>query len=138
MVRPRDEGRPRHGSAVLTIPPRRAVLVAVALAVAIEALACALRFGLGWESTRDTAAMGRLTLGLRVHHAYLGAVLMLVAACLRPSRVRDGLLILGAALVASDLAHHFLVLWPITGSPQFDLTYGRAALLPSHGRAGVA
>ena len=124
MVRPRDEGRPRLGGSALSLSPRRAVLVTVALAVAIEALTCALRFGLGWESTRDTAAMGRLTLGLRVHHAYLGAALMLLGACLRPSRVRDAFLIFGAALVASDLAHHFLVLWPITGSPQFDLTYG--------------
>jgi hypothetical protein len=26
-------------------------------------------------------------------------------------------------LIFSDLAHHFIVLWPITGSPEFDIIY---------------
>jgi hypothetical protein len=26
-------------------------------------------------------------------------------------------------LLASDLVHHFVVLWLLTGSPQFDLFY---------------
>ena len=33
--------------------------------------------------------------------------------------------IVGAALVISDLVHHFLVLWPVTGNPQFQLFYPR-------------
>ena len=32
-------------------------------------------------------------------------------------------LVIGIALVASDLVHHFLVLWPIVCSPEFDLFY---------------
>ena len=31
--------------------------------------------------------------------------------------------ILGLALIKSDLMHHFLVLWPFTGSHDFDLVY---------------
>jgi len=26
-------------------------------------------------------------------------------------------------LFLSDIVHHFLVLWPITGNPEFDLFY---------------
>ena len=36
---------------------------------------------------------------------------------------RNATLLLGAALFLSDMVHHFLVLWPVTGSPQFDLVY---------------
>ena len=30
---------------------------------------------------------------------------------------------IGLAMIVSDLMHHFLVLWPITGDPKFDLVY---------------
>ncbi|MEY3460173.1 MAG: hypothetical protein RL215_3330, partial [Planctomycetota bacterium] len=29
----------------------------------------------------------------------------------------------GGGLLVSDLVHHFVVLWLLTGSPQFDLFY---------------
>ena len=35
------------------------------------------------------------------------------------------LIVIGIALALSDAVHHFLVLWPIVGSPQFDLVYPR-------------
>jgi hypothetical protein len=41
----------------------------------------------------------------------------------RYPRIYDWLWILAFSLIASDLIHHFLVLWPLTGSPHFDLTY---------------
>jgi hypothetical protein len=95
------------------------------LACVVELLTVFARFGLGLESTRDTSAVSSLTFGIRVHHGYFGV--LLAAAALswpwgRPG-IRNLMLMLGAALVASDLVHHFLVLWPITGSPQFDLFY---------------
>lgn len=31
--------------------------------------------------------------------------------------------VVGVGLLSSDLIHHFLVLWPMTGSPDFDLVY---------------
>jgi len=107
----------------MTTETRRIVLWSLALAIVIEAVTCVIRFGFDLQSTRDSAALARFTHGLRIHHGYVGIVLMVVAACLKPSPIRTGMGIVGGALAASDLAHHVLVLWPITGSPQFDLTY---------------
>ncbi len=83
------------------------------------------RFGLGLESTRDTAGtVGKLTLGLRIHHGYVGILLLLAGWWLSSSsRYREGLLILGGALTLSDAFHHFVLLWLVTGSPQFDFFY---------------
>ena len=98
------------------------------LTLLIESVTLLFRFGFGLEATRDTASsVGRLTFGLRIHHGYIGLLLLPVAAYLRsrfpfspwPSR----LLALGGAMALSDFIHHFLVLWPVTGSPQFDLWY---------------
>ena len=96
----------------------------VGLTVLFEGITCLMRFGLGMESTRDTGVIRHLTFGLRIHHGYLGAPLV-AAAFLLPKgwRLRPWCLRVGAALVLSDLSHHFLVLWPITGDPHFDLTY---------------
>ncbi len=94
--------------------------------IALEALTCVLRFGVKLESTRDTAStVGRLTFGLRIRHSYIGALVLLVAITLLhryPKWARYGVII-GAGLLLSDLIHHFLVLYPITGSPQFHLCY---------------
>lgn len=102
------------------------VLYAAAITVLIEAVTVLFRFGLHLESTRDTAStVGRLTGGIRIHHGYFGAVAVLIAvAALRrwPAAGR-WLLVVGLALLCSDLVHHFLVLWPIVGSPEFHLVY---------------
>jgi hypothetical protein len=89
-----------------------------------EGITCLFRFGLEMESTRDTSILRRLTFGLRIHHGYLGLLLIGVSFVLPNAwRLRKWCLRGGAALAASDLAHHFLVLWPITGDPHFDLMY---------------
>ena len=96
------------------------------LTVAVEAFTCVLRFGLKLESTRDTASvLSGLTCGLRIHHSYIGGVMMLIASGLweRFAQLAWWMLVTGLALFFSDMIHHFLVLWPIVGSPQFDLTY---------------
>lgn len=101
-------------------------MAAVGLTIAFELLTCVLRFGLKLESTRDTASvLSHLTCGYRIHHSYLGGVMMLVAAILwnRNPRLMSWCLAIGLGLFFSDLIHHFFVLWPIFGSPQFDLTY---------------
>ena len=92
----------------------------------IEAVTLVLRFGVGLESSRDTASViGPLTWGIRIHHGYIGVLLMGVAAWIRvrSPRIAAWILLFGAALTAGDLIHHFLVLWPLTGSPEFHLTY---------------
>jgi hypothetical protein len=104
----------------------RMVLWTVLGAAAMEGITVFMRFGLGLESTRDTAGtIGRLTLGLRIHHGYVGLAVCLVAWLLarRLPPLAQRLLILGLSLVLSDLVHHFVVLWLATGSPEFDLTY---------------
>ena len=94
------------------------------LTLGFEIATCLLRFGFHLESTRDTSFLARLTFGARIHHGYVGT-LMLAVGFLLPtdSPARTWLLRIGSALALSDLIHHFLILWPITGSPQFDLTY---------------
>ena len=96
------------------------------LTIALEVLTCALRFGVGLESTRDTAStIGKLTFGLRIHHSYVGVVVLIFAFVLleRIQKLGRYLLIAGIGLLFSDLIHHFLVLYPVTGSPHFHLWY---------------
>ncbi|MFM7036816.1 MAG: hypothetical protein ACKO2L_03760 [Planctomycetaceae bacterium] len=93
---------------------------------AFELVTLVLRFGFSLESTRDTAStVGLLTAGLRVHHSYVGMLLLPVAAWLpqRAAWLERRLAAIAAGLVLSDLVHHFVVLWLITGSAQFDLFY---------------
>ncbi len=90
----------------------------------IEAVTVFFRFGLGKESTKDTAFLKHLTFGYRIHHGYIGLLAVTLLPFLNISgRTKNFLIILGWSLVLSDLIHHFLVLWPVTGSPQFDLKY---------------
>ncbi len=94
--------------------------------VIFQMIAVVARYGFGLEMTRDSAStVGRITFGLRIHHGYVGVVLLLVAwlLCGRGTRLFQVLLALGLALVISDLVHHFLVLWPLEGDPHFDLVY---------------
>lgn len=86
-----------------------------------------LRFSMNMQSTRDTVWFSTLTFGYRVHHGYVGLLVLILVALLwgRWPFICRGLAALGIALVLSDLIHHFLILWPITGSPQFDLVYPR-------------
>lgn len=94
-----------------------------ALTILIEAVTAFCRFGFGLESTRDTAWLSGLTFGFRVHHGYLGAAMVISSMMAGKSGLRAFLLVTGAAIAMSDLTHHFLVLWPVTGSPQFDIRY---------------
>lgn len=98
----------------------------IAWTVLLELITVILRFGFALESTRDTAStVGRLTFGLRIHHSYIGIALLPVAMWLerRSPTWSTAVLALGLGLFFSDMIHHFLVLWIVTGSPQFDLVY---------------
>src|SRR5437660_3631592 len=83
------------------------LVIGLILAVLIEALTIALRFVLLLESTRDTVVIGVYTLGLRVHHGYIGVFLMLLGWCF-PRGIRHALWIIGIGLVVSYLMHHLL------------------------------
>lgn len=103
--------------------------------MAIEAVTVVLRFGLNLQSTRDTGALGAYTFGLRIHHGYLGLLLAPIALCCRQPTMRNLLLVPAIGLFLSDLFHHFLVLLPLTGSPQFDLVYPAPGVRDSGGDA---
>lgn len=102
---------------------------AIGLTLAFEAITILFRFGFKVEATRDTAKyVARWTRGMRVHHGYWGVPLLTLGAValalsLGPMQASVWMIIVGLALIKSDLMHHFLVLWPITGSHDFDLVY---------------
>lgn len=104
-------------------PLWQVALMGLLLAVIIEGVTCLFRFGLDLQSTRDTGWIGAYTFGYRIHHGYIGVVALLVSLFVPAGVWRNGLVILGIGLVVSDLVHHFAVLWPITGSHQFDIRY---------------
>lgn len=93
-----------------------------------EGVTLLLRFAFGLSATIHTASVGaRLTGGIRIHHGYLGilvAVAVIATWHAYPAASR-WMLALAIALVCSDLIHHFVILWAITGSPEFDLLYPR-------------
>jgi len=95
------------------------------LTAAFEAVTCLFRWGLGLQSTRDTAFLAPFTLRLRIHHGYIGAVAAAAIPLLPPGVETAWLLRIGLALLVSDLIHHFIVLKATTGDPQFHLTYPR-------------
>ena len=104
--------------------PNRDALWIAGLTLAFEAVTCLLRFGFGIESTRDTLTISSVTSGIRIHHSYIGLLMILISLLLPRGRAaRSWCLRIGGALLMSDLIHHFLVLWITQGCPQFDLTY---------------
>ena len=125
-----------------------AVLWTVGLTVMFELVTVLFRFGFKLEATRDTKVIARFTRGVRIHHGYWGVplalfgVLMLGATPIGPAVTFAGLglsmwlVVLGLALIKSDLIHHFLVLWPITGSHDFHLRYPKPVAVPVEVRAG--
>lgn len=97
---------------------------ALLLTLLFEAVTVLFRFGLGLESARSTSFLSALTFGLRIHHGYLGAAMAVLSLALRPgSAGRTWGLRIGLALLGSDLVHHFLVMWPLTGHHELDLFY---------------
>ncbi len=102
------------------------------LAILFELITCGFRFGLDMQSTRDTAHVGTFTLGVRIHHGYIGLLLMLLAPLFfrEYAWIFNTLMIVGIGLFVSDMIHHFLILWPLTGSHDFDLVYPRLAESP--------
>lgn len=102
---------------------------AIGLTLVFELITVLFRFGFKIEATRDTAKyVARFTRGFRIHHGYWGVPLLLLGVVamglsLGPVLAAAWMMILGMALIKSDLMHHFLVLWPITGQHDFDLVY---------------
>jgi hypothetical protein len=101
----------------------------ILIAITIELLTIYFRFGLDLQSSRDTAFIAGFTGGIRIHHGYIGMLLLLISfSSLAQAKfyrysIKSCLYAFGIGLILSDLCHHFVVLWIATGSPQFDLVY---------------
>lgn len=102
------------------------VALMLLLTIVLESITCAFRFGLDLQATRDTRVIGKYTKRVRIHHGYLGVAVLALGLVLPPIGVQSALII-GGALALSDVIHHFFVLWPLTGSHEFDLRYPQAA-----------
>jgi hypothetical protein len=95
------------------------ILLTLATTVAFEVLTCAGRFFLGLRSCEIAPRYKRYTLGVRIHHGYVGAVAMPPSFMVSSDPVFSPVLLaVAAGLVLSDLVHHFVVLPLITG--EFD------------------
>ena len=102
-------------------------LVATAILTAlIEAVTLLFRFGFGLKSTESTAStVGKLSFGIRIHHGYIGLlllILLMIIPALRRTKMANILLVIGASLFISDIIHH-TILYFVTGSADFDLVY---------------
>lgn len=93
------------------------------LAVVIEVVTVITRFGFGMKASEDTAWMAPYTFGYRDHHMFYIVPLVLIALVVKNRFWRNALIIIGIGCFVSDLVHHFLVLWPITGYHEFDIRY---------------
>lgn len=88
----------------------------VAATVIIEIVTCFNRFVLGLKSTDQQHLYTDFTFGIRIHHAYWGAVLFLIGFFLvKKPLLQKWLTVIGLACVLSDVIHHYLVLLPLTG-----------------------
>jgi hypothetical protein len=104
----------------------RWILLAAGLTLLFEAVTLALRVGGGMESRVATAGLADFTMGLRIHHGYIGLAMLAAFPWVkrRTPGQADRWSAAGVALVLSDALHHAGALWVLNGSPSFDFTYG--------------
>lgn len=100
------------------------LLLIILVTLLFEFITVVCRFAFGLRAGTSFSFLGTLTGGYRIHHLYVGASLtgVVLITGLSPS-LNNALLILGMGLILSDLLHHFVVLWPITGAHEFHMTY---------------
>ncbi|HEY2147648.1 MAG TPA: hypothetical protein VGH32_06905 [Pirellulales bacterium] len=105
-------GRSAPGSPVE--PRRRLIYWAVAVAVVVETITLWLRFGRGMQASEFNKTA---PLVLRIHHMFWAAPLLFIAPFLmHRQRIFDALVGISVGLIASDLAHHFMILPILTGT----------------------
>lgn len=106
---------------------KKALFWAIITTVLIESACVIFRFGLGLTSTEQTrSTIGLITCGIRIHHGYIGVLMFVLwPFFIRKSKefVNSIWFVSAFSLTISDLAHHFLVLWPLVGHHHFDLVY---------------
>lgn len=108
------------------------IFLSLVATIVIELVTIFFRFVLDLQASRDTLkTVGRVTRGIRVHHCYWGAAVVIAAAAglvAQVSVLGQWMLVLGVGLVLSDLIHHFLVLQWTVGHHEFHLVYPARAI----------
>ena len=95
---------------------RRPILVwTAAFSVLIEAVTIAARTIAG-KSFGEFSAAHELPLLLQVHHSVYGVILFLCGLLVKNEAVRKWLIIIGLALLFSDLLHHLVYLPLVYGN----------------------
>ena len=89
-----------------------------------ELATCVGRFAFKISVREKEQAIKKLTFGIRIHHSYVGIGMILAAAIanLFVSSNPPWLSLLGVVgwgLLLSDIIHHFLVLYLVTGNTEF-------------------
>jgi hypothetical protein len=105
---------------------KQIIIWSLIITVLIEGVTILFRFGFNLQSTRDTAStIGLLTGGIRIHHGYIGILMVIISIVFLKKLILfyDWFLIIGISLICSDIIHHFIVLWIITGNHEFHLFY---------------
>ena len=62
---------------------------------------------------------------VHVHHVFLGLLIVAVSLIVKNNLALN----LGLGIMASDVVHHLLVLWPLIGSPEFHVVYKNKSTL---------
>jgi hypothetical protein len=107
--------------------PAETAIGILVVTLVVEAFTLLLRFGLQVRSSTHTRAVARFTRGHRIHHSYVGVAVLLCSLLFDAGTLPRALCVMvGAGVALSDLVHHFLVLWPATGDPEFHLRYPAA------------
>lgn len=117
--------------------PLPVLLWSLGLTFLFETITLFFRFGCGLEwASVSRSTVGVVTRGVRIHHGFLGVAVVLAAFLIPPlpGSWRGLFLATGTALFLSDMIHHFLVLWPLTGTPQFHLLYRQSQPAPEYDR----
>ena len=100
------------------------IISILACTLICELATCTGRFALKISFKEKEQVIKKLTFGIRIHHSYVGIGMILAAAI--ASLFVSGkppwlslLGILGWGLLLSDIIHHFLVLYLVTGNTEF-------------------
>ena len=62
---------------------------------------------------------------VHVHHVFIGLLVVAIALIVKNNLVLN----LGLGVIMSDAIHHFIILWPLIGSPEFHIIYKNKATL---------
>ena len=103
---------------------RSFIVTVIVFAMVIEIITCLGRFGFKISMKEHESTVKKNTFGVRIHHGYIGAFLLLAAYAMTHLNILKDfdfrlVYVAGWALLISDIIHHFIVLYLITGKTEF-------------------